>query len=538
MAGLAIAFGSGAMTNSIEEIQGADCIFIIGSNTTVAHPLISPRIFKALENGAKLIVADPRRIQLAAMADVYAQHRLGTDVALINGMMHVIHKNGWHDEAFVKERTEDFDKLLRVIEQYTPEKVSEITGVAAETIEKMAELYGKAERASTLYAMGITQHITGVDNVKSLANLCMLTGNIGRESTGLNPLRGQNNVQGACDMGGLPNVYPGYQVVSVEDLAGKFGGAWGSKMPTKPGMTLTDAFPAIEEGKIKAMVIMGENPLVSDADAHHVEKAVEKLEFLLCIDIFPTSTTRLADVVLPAASFAEKDGTFTNTERRVQLVRKAIEPIGESRPDWMILQELSTRFGYKMEYASPKEIMDEIAGLTPSYGGVYYERLEGDGLCWPCPTPEHPGTKFLHEGKFSRGKGLFHAIEYRPPAEQPDENFPLWFTTGRVFTHYHTGTMTRNSPSLHHEMAEGYVELHPGDAHELGLKDGELATVSSRRGAIDTRVFVTDRVEKGTAFMPFHFVEAAANVLTNTARDEIAKIPEFKVCAVKIEKAA
>ena len=526
------------MTNSIAEIEGADCIFIIGSNTTVAHPLISPRIFKAMENGAKLIVADPRAIQLAAMADVHASHKLGTDVALINGIMHVIYKNGWHDEAFVKERTEDFDKLVGVIEEYTPEKVSEITTVAAEDIVKMAEMYGKAERGTILYAMGITQHTTGVDNVKSLANLCMLTGNIGRESTGLNPLRGQNNVQGACDMGSLPNVYSGYQVVSVEDIARKFGDAWGGAMSTTPGMTLTDVFHAIHEGKVKALVVLGENPMVSDPDTKHVEDAIKELDFLLAIDIFPTPTTDLADVILPAASFAEKEGTFTNTERRVQRVRKAIEPIGECRPDWQIIQQLSTRFGYTMEYESPKEIMDEIAKVTPSYGGITYERLEGDGLCWPCPNADHPGTKFLHQGQFARGKGLFHAIEYRPPAEQPDDEYPLWFTTGRVFTHYHTGTMTRNSPSLHHEMPEGYVEVNPADALALQFKDGDMATVTSRRGTVNTRVFVTDRVEPGTVFMPFHFVEASANVLTNTARDNIAKIPEFKACAVKVEKAA
>jgi len=525
------------MTNSIDEIKDADCIFVIGSNTTIAHPLVATRIFKAKANGAKLLVADPRKIQLASFADLYVRQRLGTDVALINGMMHVIIKNGWHDEAFIEERTENFEELKGVIEKYTPEKVSEITGVSPEEIIKLAEYYGKASRSTILYAMGITQHTTGVDNVKSLANLAMLTGNVGKESTGVNPLRGQNNVQGACDMGGLPNVYPGYQPVNAIDNQIKFEKAWKVKLSDKPGLTLTDLFPAVLEGKVKALVIMGENPLVSDPDSHHVEKALNALEFMAVIDIFMTPTAEIAHVVLPGASFAEKDGTFTNTERRVQRIRKAIDPPGEARPDWMIIQEISNRLGYRMEYTSPKEIQDEIASLTPSYGGITYDRLEGEGLCWPCPDKDHPGTKFLHKDRFARGKGLFHGIEYIPPAESPDEEYPFWLTTGRVYVHYHTGTMTRNSPTLHHEMPEGYLEVNPADAFELGIKDGERAKIVSRRGEIISRIFITDRVDKGMVFMPFHFLEARANLLTNPALDPIAKIPEYKVCAVRVETA-
>jgi len=524
------------MTNSIDEIKYADCIFVIGSNTTLAHPLVATRIFQARDNGARLIVADPRKIQLASFADLYVRQRLGTDVALINGMMHVILKNGWHDEAFIGERTENFEELKKVVEKYTPEKSSEVTGISPEDITRMAEYYAKAPRSTILYAMGITQHTTGVDNVKSLANLSMLTGNVGKESTGVNPLRGQNNVQGACDMGGLPNVYPGYQAVNAVDIRTKFEKAWKVRLSDKPGLTLTDLFPAILEGKVKALVVMGENPLVSDPDSHHVEKALRALEFLAVIDIFMTPTAEIAHVVLPAASFAEKDGTFTNTERRVQRIRKAIDPPGEARQDWVIIQEISNRVGYQMNYSSPEEIQNEIASLTPSYGGITYDRLGGEGLCWPCPDKEHPGTKFLHKDRFARGRGLFHGIEYIPPAESPDDDYPFWLTTGRVFVHYHTGTMTRNSPSLDQEMREGYLEVNPADASAIGLKDGDKAKIASRRGEIISRIFITERVDKGTVFMSFHFLEARANVLTNPALDPIAKIPEYKVCAVRVEK--
>ena len=536
MAGLAAVFGSGAMTNSIEEIEDADCILIIGSNTSIAHPLIATRVYRAKAKGAKLIVADPRRIPIVLQSDVHLRQNLGTDVALINGLMHIILKNGWQDQAFIDERTEKFEQLKKVVENYTPEKVSEITGVLVANLEKAAEYYAKAERATILYTMGITQHTTGVDNVKSLANLAMLTGNLGKESTGINPLRGQNNVQGACDMGGLPNVYTGYQAVIDQAVRQKFEEAWGAKLSDKIGLTVTEMFPAVLDGKIKAIVILGENPVVSDADSHHVEKALKALDFLLVIDIFKTPTTDLAHVVLPGAAFAEKEGTFSNTERRVQLLRKAVEPPGESKPDWQIIQELSSRFGYPMDYASPRAIMEEIAKLTPSYGGITYDRLQGDGLQWPCPNTEHLGTKFLHQGRFTRGKGLFSAIEYKPAAETADEEYPFQLTTGRVHVHYHTGTMTRNSPSLEREIRECFLEIHPDDAAELKVMDGDWVVVASRRGSVPTRVKLTDAAGRKTVFMPFHFLESRANILTNPTFDPIAKIPEFKVCAVKIQK--
>jgi formate dehydrogenase alpha subunit len=536
--GLAAAFGSGAMTNSVAEIEDADCVFVIGSNTTSSHPLVATRIFRAKAKGANLVVIDPRNIQLALKADIHVRHRLGTDVALINGIMHVIMKNGWHDKAFIEERCEGFEEFSKVVDTYPPEKVAEITGVSVDDIVKIAEYYAKAKAASIVYCMGITQHTTGVDNVKSLANLAMLTGNMGKESTGVNPLRGQNNVQGACDMGGLPNVYSGYQAVNVSDNQSKFEKAWNAKLSDQIGLTIPFMLSALAEGKLKALYTMGENPMVSDPDVGHVEKALKSAEFLVVQDIFLTPTAELAHVVLPGTSFAEKDGTFTNTERRVQLVRKAIEPVGEARADWEIIQDLSNRFGYAMNYGSAEEIMQEIAALTPSYGGITYERLQGEGLCWPCPDKDHPGTKFLHKGKFARGLGQFHAIEYQAPAEVVDEEFPFWLSTGRVHVHYHTGTMTRVSPSLHAEIPEARLEMHPEDANRLGVGDGDQVKVASRRGEITVKVVVTKRVEQGMVFMPFHFAETCANILTNPAHDPTAKIPEYKVCAVKVEKAA
>jgi formate dehydrogenase major subunit len=536
VAGLAAAFGSGAMTNTIAEIENAKCIFIIGSNTTEAHPLIGSRILKAKERGAKLIVADPRRIQLSFYADVFVRQQLGTDVALINGIMNVILKQGWYDRKFVEERTEGFKEFQKLVEKYTPESVEKITGVKTEDIRKIADLYARSESSSIVYAMGITQHITGVDNVKSLANLAMLCGQIGRESTGVNPLRGQNNVQGACDMGGLPNVYPGYQPVSDSQIAEKFEKAWGAKLSTRPGMTVTEMLKAAMEGEVKAMFILGENPMVSDADIQHVEKSLDALDFLVVQDIFMSETARLADVVLPGVSFAEKDGTFTNTERKVKRVRKAIEPIGSSRQDWEILCDLSTRMGYPMSYDDPSKILEEVGQLTPSYSGIYYDRIEKDGLHWPCPNRAHPGTPYLHKDRFSRGLGLFHAIEYLPPEELPDKEYPYMLTTGRIYVHYHTGTMTRRSPSLNKEVEEGFAEINPRQAKELGIRQGEKIKVLSRRGEIEIKADLSDRMERNTIFIPFHFVESAANRLTNPAFDPIAKIPEFKVCAVKIER--
>jgi formate dehydrogenase alpha subunit len=540
VAGLVTAFGSGAMTNSVPELEEANCILVIGSNTTEAHPLVSTRIMRAVEKGAKLIIFDPRRIQLAQFAHLHLRHRPGTDVALLNGMMNVILSEGLEDKEFIESRTEGIEELKATVAKYTPERVEEITGIPAADLIAAAKVYGNAERAAIVYAMGITQHTTGTDNVISCANLAMLTGNVGKSSTGVNPLRGQNNVQGACDLGGLPNVYPGYQRVTSEEVCQKFESAWGSAPPPQVGLTVTEMLDAAEEGKLKLLYVMAENPMLSDPDINHVRRALEHTDFLVVQDIFLTETAELAHVVLPGVSFAEKDGTFTGTDRRVQRVRKAIEPLGESKPDWQIVDELAQRMGASgFDFASPAEIMDEIASLTPIYGGVSYQRLEELGcLQWPVPDADHPGTPYLHKGKFSRGLGHFTAIEFKEAKELPDEEYPLTLTTGRMMFHWHTGTMTRRSEKLHREVPDGYAEISPEDAVALGIGKSEIIRLVSRRGEIETRAWITRRVPPGVVFVPFHFAEAAANVLTNAALDPVAKIPEYKVCAVRAERIA
>ncbi len=534
VAGLAASFGSGAMTNSIMETEGADAIFVIGSNTTEAHPVIGYYIQVAKRRGAKLVVADPRVTDLAHGADVHLQHMPGTDVALLNAMMHVILKEHLYDQEFVSERTEGFAELAEMLEPYTPEYAEGITGALAESIREAARLYAKAERASIFYSMGITQHTTGTDNVMSVANLAMLTGNVGRESTGVNPLRGQNNVQGACDMGALPNVFPGYQKVTDGDVRRRFEEAWGIGLPEEPGLTVVEMINAALKGDLKALYIMGENPMVSDPDLNHVSEALDSLEFLVVQDIFLTETAKKAHVVLPGAAFAEKEGTFTNTERRVQLLQKAVEPPGNSLPDWQILVRLSRLMDLPANYRSASAIMEEVALLTPVYGGIAHDRLGKEGLQWPCPTMDHPGTRFLHKGSFTRGKGKFIAVPYKAAAELSDDEYPLVLTTGRVLYHYHTGTMSRKSTGLHTHMPSGYVEINPKTAQDLGIADGDPVKVESRRGKIEIKALVTDRTPRRVVFIPFHFVESAANRLTNAALDPVAKIPEFKVAAVRV----
>jgi len=538
VAGLAATFGSGAMTNSIPEFEtDTNCFLIIGSNTSEGHPLIATRIIKAKERGAKVIVADPRRNQVARWSDLYLPFRPGTDVALFNGMIHVIIEEGLADQAFIQERTEGFEELKKLVAEYAPEKVQEITDVPADLLRQAARMYATAKPAAIVYAMGITQHTTGVDNVKSTANLAMLCGNVGIPGGGVNPLRGQNNVQGACDMGGLPNVYPGYQVVTSPDVQKKFQDAWGSAGPTTVGITVTEMVNGLVEGKVRALYIMGENPMLSDPDLNHARHCLEEAEFIVVQDIFLTETARLAHVVLPGVTFAEKDGTFTATDRRVQRVRKAIDPVGQSRQDWEIVCQVAKLMGGKgFDYASPKEILEEVARLTPSYGGISFERLEQlGGLHWPCPAPDHPGTPFLHKGKFSRGLGLFTAIPFRPAAELPDTEYPFTLTTGRSMFHFHTGTMTRRSKKLHSEVPTAYIEIHPDDAQRIGLNDGRRVRVVSRRGEIVLGARITKRIKPGIVFIPFHFAEAAANALTHAALDPVAKIPEYKVCAVRVE---
>jgi len=538
VAGLAAAFGSGAMTNSIEEIEHASAILVTGSNTSEDHPVIATRIKKAVrEHGAKLIVADPRRIDLVDFAELWLRQRPGTDVALCNAIMNIIIKEGLEAKKYIAERTEGFEELKAAVKEHTLEMAEKITGVPAADIVKAARIIASADAFSILYAMGITQHTHGTDNVKTLANLSLLTGNIGKESGGVNPLRGQNNVQGACDMAALPNVLPGYQKVTDEVLRGKFEEAWGKTLPDKVGLTVVEMVNEALSGNIKALYVFGENPAVSDPNLNHSRKALEKVDFLVVQDIFLTETTKYADVVLPGACFAEKDGTFTNTERRVQMVRKAVEPPGDARQDWEIFCNLAARMGYEMRYESPAEIMAEANHLTPSYGGITCDRLETCGLQWPCPAEDHPGTKFLHAGQCVRGKGKFHAISYRESAELPDKEYPLLLTTGRILYQFHTGTMTRRAACIEAVAGKPFIEVNAEDARALGIKDNDTVQVRSRRGEIKVTALVGNMVARGVVFMPFHYKEAAVNLLTNDALDPVAKIPEFKVCAVALEKA-
>jgi len=532
-----MAFGSGAMTNSIGEIRNADCIFVIGSNTTENHPVIALQVQAAVrQRGAKLIVADPRRIELVNFAHLWIQHQPGTDVALINGMIQAILAHGWQDRAFIQGRTEGFEALADSVREYTPEMVEKITGVPAARIVEAARLYATSPNSTILYAMGITQHVTGTNNVLALANLAMAAGQIGKPFSGVNPLRGQNNVQGACDMGGLPNVYPGYQRVDNDELRRKFEEAWNVDLSPKPGLTLMEMMKGIAEGKIKALYIMGENPLLTDPNANKVREELKGLDLLVTQDIFLSETGELAHVILPGGSFAEKDGTFTNSERRVQRVRRALKPPGNARPDWEIICDLSTRLGYPMSYRSPSEVIREIASLTPSYGGILYERIETQGLQWPCPDVTHPGTPYLHQDTFVRGKGKFHVTPYAPAPELPDAEYPFLLTTGRVLYHYHS-VLTRKSPGLSAIYPEGILELNPDDAGRLGLKpDNGLVEVSSRRGKVNVKAKASDRLPPGVVFMTFHFKEAAVNLLTVDTLDPVAKIPGYKVCAVQIRK--
>jgi formate dehydrogenase alpha subunit len=535
--GLAATFGSGAMTNSIAELEDADCILVTGSNTSEQHPQVAARIIRALDKGARLIVVDPRSIRLARLAHLHLRQRPGTDVAWLNGFMHVILREGSEDHKFIEERTEGFEELKHVVQEYTPERVEKITGIPSNDLVEAARIYGQASSSAIVYSMGITQHTTGVDNVKSCANLAMLTGNVGRPCTGVNPLRGQNNVQGACDMGALPDVYSGYQRVTDPAVRKKFESAWKVSLPAEPGLTVVEIINAAGRGEIKGLYIMGENPMVSDPDIRHVEEALSKLELLVVQDIFLTETAQLAHIVLPGASFAEKDGTFTNTERRVQLVTEAVPPIGESLPDWRILCDLVRQAGHQgFDYDSPSKVFDEIAALTPIYAGMSHERLEPWGLQWPCPSPDHPGTPYLHKGKFSRGLGRFMPAEYKPPAEVPDDEYPFQLTTGRVYFHWHTGSMTRRTATLLRERPSAFVEVSPEDAQRLSIRDRDRVAVASRRGEIELEARVTTDVPPGVLFIPFHFYEAAANVLTNPALDPEAKIPELKVCAARIGK--
>ncbi len=549
VAGLAGSFGSGAMTNSIPDIAEAKCVFIIGSNTFEQHPLIGRReVMAKMNNGAKYIYADPRRTHTSSPADLFLQFHSGTDVALLNGLMQIIIKNGWEDKEFVEKRTKGYEDLKKIVmkEEYSVENVAKITGLNPKDIETAADWIANNGPTALIYSMGITQHTVGVDNVHACANIQMLTGNLGKRGAGVNPLRGQNNVQGACDMGALPVNFSGYQKVTDPANHKKFEDAWkfpDGIAPAENGYEVTIMMNVLTDnpGELKAMYIMGENPLLSDPDINHVKEAFENLEFVVVQDIFYTETCEYADVVLPAVCFAERDGTQTNTERRVQRWHKAADGPGESKYDWQILAMVAAKMGYAEQFAwkSFSDIFDEIAEVTPQYHGMNYKRLESaDGLHWPCKTPEDPGTPILHTQKFltADGLGVFFPADWQPPAEVPDDEYPFQFTTGRCLFHWHTGTMTRRSETLDKEVPTGWIEINSEDAAALGIRDGEMVRAITRRDGLTVTARVTPTIKKGTTFMPFHFIECPANLLTHNALDPICKIPEYKACAMRIEK--
>jgi formate dehydrogenase major subunit/formate dehydrogenase alpha subunit len=572
VAGLAASFGSGAMSNSMDDVASqAQAFFVIGSNTTEQHPVFGTMLRRAVRfRGAKLIVADPRRIDLVDFATLHLRHKPGTDIALLNGLMYILLEKGWQDQKFIEERTEGFEEFKATVMNYPPEKVSEITGVAVEQLYQAAEIMASHKPMAVMWAMGITQHISGVRNVMTLANLQMLLGNMGIPGGGVNPLRGQNNVQGACDMGGLPDVFPAYQPVTSAQAIEKFSRAWGTyeratgkegeteesfifHLSPTVGMTVTEMMPGILEGKIRALYILAEDPVMSDPDTHHIRQSLAAADFIALQEIFPSETSAYADVLLPGVSFAEKSGTFTNTERRVQMVRQAIPPLGEAKPDWWIISEVAKRLidlssqgeggrkidmtapWAKWDYKEPGEIMKEVNALAPSYGGITYERIEkGERLQWPCPTPEHPGTPVLHVGKFTRGRGKFMAIDHVPPAEEANEEYPFIMSTGRVLYHWHGGEMTRRAQGLLAVYDRALIEIHPRDAERLGINDHKRVRITSRRGEVEAEAWITERVPPGMIYANFHFPESSANVLTQAVLDPVSKIPEYKVTAVRI----
>lgn len=555
--GLSMSIGSGAMTNSIDEISGAGCIMAIGTNTTGSHPVIALEVVKAAKSGSKLIVINPQEIDLCKHADLFLQHRPGTDVAILMGMARVIWEENLFDKEFVEKRTENLEPFTQSLEKLDLDEIEQITGVKQEKIREAARIYAAEGPSSILYAMGITQHTHGTENVLAISNLALLTGNLGKLNAGVNPLRGQNNVQGSCDMGALPNVLPGYQSVEDEHVIQKFQEYWNSDLSPVKGMILPEILENAAEGKIKAAYIMGENPLLSEPDIQNVKKALENLEFLVVQDIFLTETAQLADVVLPAASFAEKEGTFTNTERMVQLIRTAVKSPGLAKPDWWIISQLALKMEEKLlaeresaesdsqnlpksqfAHQSAGEIFQEMAEITPIYHGISHARLEKKGIQWPCPDENHPGTPVLHQEKFKtpNGLGKFHPLEYRPSAEVASEEYPLILTTGRSLYQYHTGTMTRKIEGMDKLEKPATVEINPQDAEDRNIQENDLVEIESRRGKIKLNAKISDHIQKGTLFMTFHFKEAPANCLTNPERDPISGIPELKISAVEARK--
>ncbi len=527
------------MTNSIGELGSSDVILVTGSNTTETHPQIARNILEAVDKGAKLIVIDPRRTDIAKEADIHLNLRPGTDIALINCMMRIILDEDLADDLFISMRTENFIALRDYLHSLDLENLSKTTGIELKAIHEAACIYARSSKSVICYCLGVTQHTCGTNNVQAVANLAMLTGNVEKKHSGVDPLRGQNNVQGACDMAALPAVLPGYQPLGDEAVRKRFQAAWQREIPQTPGLSLTEMTHSGIDGSIKAMFIMGENPLISDPHLSRVKETFKHLDFLAVSDIFSTETSMYADVVFPAASFAEKRGTITNSERRVQLCRQAIAPIADCRPDSEIIMELGTRLGCPgMDFNSSDEIMEEISLLTPIYGGMHYDRLqENHGLQWPCWNREHEGTEFLHKYYFPRGKGCFTITEHTEPAERTDKKYPYTLVTGRgSYHHYHTATMTRNSSRLVREYPEALLEINQEDATALQVQDGEKVELLSRRGKVRIKANISDRVQPGTVFSSFHFFEVPINQLTTPAMDPKSKCPEFKVCSVNVRK--
>ncbi len=535
--GLAKTLGSGAMTNPIYDItHDVDCILLVGSNPEEAHPVVGMQIRRAVKDGTRLIVVDPRDIGLSRQADIHLKLRPGTNVAFANGMMNVMIREDLIDHDYIRENAEGFEELKAVVDKYTPEKVGEICHIDPHKLIEAARMYASAKKAPIIYCLGVTEHSTGTEGVMSMSNMAVLCGKIGRSGCGVNPLRGQNNVQGACDMGAQPTDYPGYQKVDKEEVRRKFEKAWGVDLNPNPGLKATEVFPAAIEGKIKGLYICGEDPVVSDPDTHHIIKALESLDFLVVQDLFMTKTAEYADVILPGISYAEKEGTFTNTERRVQRIRKAVTLEGHMRPDTDILIDLMNAMGYKQPYLTPERIMDEIASVTPSYHGISHERLDaGESLQWPCPDKGHPGTPIMHVGHPARGKAYLYPAEYKESQELPDEEYPFVLMTGRILYHYNAASMTARTPGLMDLSGEGFIEVNYRDADRLGIANGEKIRVRSRRGSITASARVGRKVSEGETWMPFHFPDSPVNVITNGALDEFARIPEYKVCAVQLE---
>jgi predicted molibdopterin-dependent oxidoreductase YjgC len=540
VAGLVTTFGAGAMTNSISEIRDADFLFVIGSNTSEAHPIIAMEMKRAVSRGATLVVADPRRIWMTTVAEKHLQLIPGTDVWLLNAMAQVILDEGLQDDAFIAEQTENFDAVREAVAAYTPEKAEQITGIPAEDIRWVARRYAATERAGIYYTLGITEHSHGTDNVYALANLVLMTGHLGKPSAGLNPLRGQNNVQGANDAGATPIFMPGYQRIDDPEVHAKYEASWGCKLPREVGLNLNEMMKVVGD-QIRGLFVMGEDLLISEPNLLKLEAGMNKLEFLVMQDVFSNETMRYADVVLPASVFAEKDGTFANSERRVQLVRKAVDPPGQARADWKILLELARAAGARWNLSTPAEIYAEMVRDAPRFAGISHERIETErneglsGIQWPCPTPDHPGTVYLHKDGVMRGKGLFQPVRYRPSDESADEQYALLLSTGRTLYHYNAATQTRREEGLDTKQPEPFVELHPRDARTRNIEHEDLVEVWTRRGRVQLRAMVSRQVRPGCIWMPLHFTEARANLLTNDVGDPITGTAEYKVCAAEVK---